>query len=487
MPTPLGLRVEKRVIELFEAFLKKCEIELDDPELTFLSCNYNIPVKYVEDNPDKNWNYHLLYEHIGKDWDGGNARRLYNIRRIAGFVKSNPQMNPQMHTQIKWSRKVLDSIDIDWEGTRSDRDKINWHDFSQNRNLKWSDVVANPDLPWDYEVMTRNVFMTSAIFLANPGIGWNYNAMSGLKWLTLDILLAFKEKPWNYSIIFARTDIVAEIVKRGLSIRECVSASDFKEMNIKPPRLPSRSFVNRCYNEDSSCEVMLKMPILELARNPMVDEEFIRKNGDVNWPAIRDAETRKIDLPGILNLHGITEWSLTRNNLHLMHWRYTSMRERFLSVHKIDRILRFVGLNPDDAVKLMGSRWKSEIHRFYECNPKLIFMELRVMLHDAVKDEAGRKCCGYNVDVESIPVFDIKNYEDMVYQEPISIWLMYNPGVISHADFISLLNPTLRSLVLFNTNIFQWEKADKLEKMATFLGCTMMLNDLSKVIWEYYY
>lgn len=91
------------------------------------------------------------------------------------------------------------------------------------------------------------------------------------------------------------------------------------------------------------------------------------------------------------------------------------------------------------------------------------------------------------IHISQIPMCAIKPYkESMADNDPTSIWLMYNPAVLCYVNQIRSMHPILRSLVLFNSRIFQWKFAEELEAMFTFLLCTNTLNDLALIILEYY-
>jgi hypothetical protein len=75
------------------------------------------------------------------------------------------------------------------------------------------DVLANPNKPWDYEMLSRNQNITLKDILANRQIPWNYKALS---WknpnITMEIVLAYPEIPWDYKVLSLNTSITLDDV-----------------------------------------------------------------------------------------------------------------------------------------------------------------------------------------------------------------------------------------------------------------------------------
>ena len=74
--------------------------------------------------------------------------------------------------------------------------------LSQNPNITWEIVQANPDKPWRYSMLSRNPNITWEIVQANPDENWNFNMLSKNPNITWDIVKANPDKCWNYKKFF---------------------------------------------------------------------------------------------------------------------------------------------------------------------------------------------------------------------------------------------------------------------------------------------
>jgi hypothetical protein len=71
-------------------------------------------MKFINDNPDKNW-----------DWYG---------------ISSNPNIT---------MKDINDNPDKPWD----------WDFISKNPNITMKDILENPDKPWNWYVISRNLFL----------------------------------------------------------------------------------------------------------------------------------------------------------------------------------------------------------------------------------------------------------------------------------------------------------------------------------------
>ena len=64
--------------------------------------------------------------------------------------------------------------------------------------ITWEIVQANPDIDWDYHLLSRNPNITWEIVCENPDKPWDYNALSNNPNITWEIVDANPDKNWDY-------------------------------------------------------------------------------------------------------------------------------------------------------------------------------------------------------------------------------------------------------------------------------------------------
>ena len=84
-------------------------------------------------------------------------------------------------------------------------ESLDWYGLSENPNITWEIVEANPDIPWDWYGLSRNPNITMDIVEANPDKSWDWN------WLNIyqSIKNANPDKSWN-ECMFARNQFTTE-------------------------------------------------------------------------------------------------------------------------------------------------------------------------------------------------------------------------------------------------------------------------------------
>ena len=107
---------------------------------------------------------------------------------------------PENFWDLGW---LSENPNITWEIVQANPDK-HWSFFSlsQNPNITCDIVQANIDKPWYFEWLSENPNITWEIVQANPDKDWHFYALSENPNITWEIVKANPDKPWNYEKIF---------------------------------------------------------------------------------------------------------------------------------------------------------------------------------------------------------------------------------------------------------------------------------------------
>ena len=64
---------------------------------------------------------------------------------------------------------------FDYIKEHPDKNWVDYYEISQNPNITWDIIEANPDKPWQYGVVDRNPNITWDIVEANLDKPWRYD------------------------------------------------------------------------------------------------------------------------------------------------------------------------------------------------------------------------------------------------------------------------------------------------------------------------
>lgn len=186
---------------IYWSFIEK---HIDYPWNAFgLSLNKNITWNNIKNNPHINW----VYEVLGK-----NPNITFEI------ILNNPQFNWIMSNVATNPNITLDMIkkynNYDWQ-----------HYFSQNPNVKMSDVIENIDImKWCFSDLGYNKGITWTDF--NDYIGYFYlEDFSSNPNLTLDIVLDNPNINWDYDKISMNSNITWIMIQNNQHLfdEDCIS------------------------------------------------------------------------------------------------------------------------------------------------------------------------------------------------------------------------------------------------------------------------
>jgi hypothetical protein len=230
-------------------FAKWSEI-VADPQYDWnwytVSCNANITMQIVNDNPDTEWNFNALSSNSAITWDDvvnnpdlpwdcGNLSLKpnpnwdyliencddtwdwYTLSQVAPFevVLANPNLNwywdglsknpsVSFETILAHPREEGgssdDGSDYDDSSDGNTTLKYRWEpeQVSLNPSVNIDIIKNNPDYPWNWENLSSNPSMTPEIVDANPSLPWDWRGMSYNKSLTWEYVYKNIDRNWDW-------------------------------------------------------------------------------------------------------------------------------------------------------------------------------------------------------------------------------------------------------------------------------------------------
>jgi len=143
--------------------------------------NKNMTLDFVKDNPG-------LMPHIGNFY--------LNVRCDKDFVK-------------EYYDYINDDVNmLDWRVAVSDPVKYaGFFERSIRQDIPWEVICENPNIPWNYSMMSYNKYITPKIINDNPHLNWCYVNISYRTDITLDDIINFPEINWHYSALTRNSNI----------------------------------------------------------------------------------------------------------------------------------------------------------------------------------------------------------------------------------------------------------------------------------------
>ena len=184
----------------------------------------NITAQMIIDNPDKEWNFHVLSIWPGitidlviklkdKDW---RPLMLYinpaiSITDIIAHAYLFPYFIPSISTRKDLTIETIFKYpDFEWC----------WNPISCHINTTFDIVKKYPELPWNYLVMSANKNITWEIIMENQDIPWAMNIISANPNITVDIVLNNPNLDWDFEILSGNESIPLADIKKSIDIIE---------------------------------------------------------------------------------------------------------------------------------------------------------------------------------------------------------------------------------------------------------------------------
>jgi hypothetical protein len=130
----------------------------------------------VHANAHKAWDYYALCKHRNFTWD---------------IITEHILANANAHIIEPHLGMTHDGVDGFYAYL--------FEAISQNPNITWEIVEANPEWPWDYPWLSGNPNITWEIVQANPDKNWCFEQLgTNNPNITWDIIDANPDAPWDY-------------------------------------------------------------------------------------------------------------------------------------------------------------------------------------------------------------------------------------------------------------------------------------------------
>ena len=172
----------------FYEFIKDIPFEI-------ISMNTNLPLNFIQDNINQNWNWYWLSknESITTEFVVNNIRQLWCWKSLLN--------NPNIDVDVVCNKLMINKdeymddskITYDWDFISKNKHLINfnWCEISKNPNIT-IDIVLNNDCNWCWTCLSRNHNMTYSIVHMHPEIDWNVDRLyENPAYITYDMFVDF--------------------------------------------------------------------------------------------------------------------------------------------------------------------------------------------------------------------------------------------------------------------------------------------------------
>jgi hypothetical protein len=193
-------------------------------EWIYLSVNPNITIKDINEHPELPWvtnvdnqskhdlvsckeklsieSIESIEAHPEKDWNWFDISSSMDIQVIeSDLERSNPlpwdwtgiSMNPTI--TIEFVKKYLDIL------LQNDESTMIMYFISSNYNITTDDIIANPDMQWDWCGVSGNPNVTVEFIDEHPEIQWDIDFLSMNPSITVDYIENHLDLIWSWDHI----------------------------------------------------------------------------------------------------------------------------------------------------------------------------------------------------------------------------------------------------------------------------------------------
>ena len=265
---------------------------------------YTIPVEFIEDNPDKNWDWFVLTrkiglrfikEHIDYNWDW---RHMMHKNVSNDFIikhKDKPWNWLDMWVYICVDEKLLSATieknwnwyyitksvsiefilahDKNWDWELATKKVVNIKHFELDKPWDWHEiknvtgefVECHVDKSWNFYKLLRLEIIDYHFIDKHPEIDWYWKTLSYCK-ITPEFVDKYSEKNWDWEYYLSRNENISEWLVEIYIHKPW----DWKELARNPAISPQ--FL-----------VDYVVDFKFISNNPNLTEEFIEKYIDEDW------------------------------------------------------------------------------------------------------------------------------------------------------------------------------------------------------------
>ena len=293
-----------------------------------LSRNPNIPIEYILNHPEINWNYNnvLMHPHCNKEYFDIIIKK-YNVNPKNYIYNKNLDMNV-----------ILENPDVKWDiEYLSQHPKITIKIIEENENIDWNFLwlSCNPNIninfvkhigihKFDFESLT--MFLNINEILQNSKLPWSYDLLSYNSDLTFEILKSFNNIIFDYDSILENMNI-NEIFKMINYYEYDIYFNNYwicRNNTLTINDINKLGGLNSTWNFfDLSHHININMDYVdqysdlkwnfnELSKNPNITEDFIKNN--LNKINFNELSTNYLDYIHVLDYCENQYKTLIKNN-----------------------------------------------------------------------------------------------------------------------------------------------------------------------------
>lgn len=204
-----------------------------------VSENPNLSFDFVKKNISQDWKWSRLSSHDNitpeviennKDlpwvWEArrmGSSCVLFNKNITFDFIEKNKDKELDIYILVREDNRLSTSDYIRLSKLFPEYfefeswDDLWFNEISKKSNIDLNIVVENPEINWDWELISTNPNLTIEFLLRYPDKPWNWKQFSknpNLKNITLDIIEQNLDKNWNWQCISEFNKLTMDFINK---------------------------------------------------------------------------------------------------------------------------------------------------------------------------------------------------------------------------------------------------------------------------------
>ena len=167
------------------------------------------------------------------------------------------------YTALPWDYNIIsERKDLDIEFIKLYKDNLNWKLISENVDM--SDVINNPELPWNWKAISSNKKVTQDDLIENPQCEWDYSKLSNH--IDINFVYSNIDLSWNYSVLSERVNI-------NFILQNPTMPWDFSRMSSNPT-LTIQYILDHPNNEWRWCSIINNNNMYDLLNHNIHMKDF---------------------------------------------------------------------------------------------------------------------------------------------------------------------------------------------------------------------
>lgn len=300
--------------EYIDALSKRVDLTWDiiqkyeDVEWPIEALSRLAPLDYIEQHPDKPWNYYKISDRQDLTID---FIKIFKDKLDWECISANVDF-----------QDVLDNPELSWNyQALSYNNKIKSDDILENPHYEWdysnlssiidvNFVYANPDLPWDYSSLSDRINLD--FIRQNPDKSWNYGILSRNPNLTIDFILEHRSKLWWWLALYQNTNIdLNDLITHNLHTHNTF-AFQYTYLEYCIENLPNVNWIEASQN--APFDLIDKYPdkpwiTNQFSENINITMNYVLEHPELDWNYMDLSNMNKITLQDVLD-HWDLPWDI---------------------------------------------------------------------------------------------------------------------------------------------------------------------------------